>query len=148
MASKKGNCELMYDKHASSILGKRKFKILHKRICFMRLNGTFYCVKLIFIELCPRQLLNTIHSFNLAHATLHQIWQALPNPLVQALFDHMFWVKFWLQGRSHFHCCDWRNSVATDCRHEYFVHIHPFILFYFVKLKQELSAVWRGFIMQ
>jgi hypothetical protein len=45
----------MYDKNASSILGKRKFEILHERICSMRLNGIFYCVKLIFIELCPQQ---------------------------------------------------------------------------------------------
>ena len=55
IVSKKGNYELKYVKNASSILGKLKLKNLHKRTCSVWLNGTFYCVKLIFIWLCPRQ---------------------------------------------------------------------------------------------
>jgi hypothetical protein len=55
IASKKGNRELKYVKNDSSVLGKPKLKILHKRTCSVQLNSTFYSVKLIFIWLCPRQ---------------------------------------------------------------------------------------------
>lgn len=53
--SKKGNCELKYVKNASSILGKQKLKILHKRTCSVWLNSAVYCVKSRFIWLCPWQ---------------------------------------------------------------------------------------------
>ena len=52
---KKGNCELKDVKYASSILGKRKLKILHERTCSVQLNSMFYCVKLVFIWLFPQQ---------------------------------------------------------------------------------------------
>ena len=56
IVSKKGNCELKNIKNASSILGNYKLKILHERTCSIWLNSAFCSVKLIFISLCPWQI--------------------------------------------------------------------------------------------
>jgi hypothetical protein len=84
IASKKGNCELKYIKNASSILGKPKLKILHKRNCSVQLNSTFYCVRLIFIWLCPRQFVkyHPQRQFGACHIALNLAGIARPHNVI------------------------------------------------------------------